>query len=387
MESRQANPQCRRGRFTEPHANEQNRAEQWWSRLFGKLNKNTGGDAMRTLLYAVAVLALAATPAQAMSFNVETIDIKAINRLTYHVYASGEIVAGDTERLQKALAQVEQNREITVYLDSPGGLVVEGLKLGKLISEIKANTSVSRKNALPAECSSACVLTYLGGRYRFLLDQSQIGVHQFAIRSEKDVQIGDAIAISQTLAAEIVSFMKNSRVDTDFFRLMTSALPSSIFYVPHDELRKLRVVTDNVWDENWSFESAEGITYLKIWQQSSFGENKLLLLCPKGYLIGWFFTQEPEYQFRTYNVGIFINGDLENIPHELVIQPPRMEGRFMHTSFYIKPKLAGQMLTSNTIGAAIEPPNSGVFLGFQTSTARGLDKLNEMVMNCGRPKP
>jgi len=54
-------------------------------------------------------------------------------------------------------------------------------------------------------------------------------------------------------------------------------------FVPHDKLRELRVVTDN--GEDWTFEYVEGTIYLKIWQQSSYGENKLLLLCPKGKLV------------------------------------------------------------------------------------------------------
>jgi hypothetical protein len=108
-------------------------------------------------------------------------------------------------------AGVSFDRRITVYLHSPGGSVVEALKLGRLISKLKANTSVGRSSATSAECLSACVWAYLGGTYRFLPDTSEVGVHQFAFVNDKAVQTETATAVSQSMAAEIVEFMKQNR--------------------------------------------------------------------------------------------------------------------------------------------------------------------------------
>jgi hypothetical protein len=194
-------------------------------------------------------------PVQAMSFKVETLDRRPI-AFWYDVYGDGEIVSGDTDNLLRTMqeAGVSFDRRITVYLHSPGGSVVEALKLGRLISKLKANTSVGRSSATSAECLSACVWAYLGGTYRFLPDTSEVGVHQFAFVNDKAVQTETATAVSQSMAAEIVEFMKQNRADTDFFKLVTSALPRDMYLVPHDKPRELRVVTDNIWDESWSFE-------------------------------------------------------------------------------------------------------------------------------------
>ena len=81
---------------------------------------------------------------------------------------------------------------------------------------------------LPGQCSSACVFAYLGGSFRYLSDASNLGVHQFSI-NDNNLQAGTAIAISQEAAAQIVEFIKKSRVDIQFFTLMTSALPSEIY--------------------------------------------------------------------------------------------------------------------------------------------------------------
>jgi hypothetical protein len=148
--------------------------------------------------------------AHAMSFNLETIDLRPISGIHYHVYGNGEIVEGDAERLLKVLqsSHVPPNDNISVYLDSPGGSLIEGLKLGKMILSLKANTNVGVQSSdrfapFPGQCASACVLAYLGGNYRFLNADSNLGVHQFSLTN--GIQAGKAIAITQVLAAHILS--------------------------------------------------------------------------------------------------------------------------------------------------------------------------------------
>src|SRR5262245_58648871 len=127
----------------------------------------------------ILFLVLSGGVTHAMTFSVQMSDIRAINR-SYDVYADGEIVDGDADRLLEALraANIQPNRPITVYLHSPGGSVVEALKLGRLIGNLKADTNIGRKGS-PGLCISACVWAYLGGSYRFLSAGSRIGVHQF----------------------------------------------------------------------------------------------------------------------------------------------------------------------------------------------------------------
>ena len=91
-------------------------------------------------------------------------------------------------------------------------------------------------------------------------DASDLGVHQFSI-SDNTIQAGKATAISQVAAAQIVDFIAKSRADVKFFTLITSTLPSEIYLVSHDVLRKLRVVTDGIWDEEWTFAATRcGVT-------------------------------------------------------------------------------------------------------------------------------
>ena len=128
----------------------------------------------------VAVFTALVTPAQGMTFIVDKVGLSSSTDFDWYVYGSGEIVDGDADELfkllQTAYASAGQSQNMYVYLDSPGGSLPEGMKIGQLISRLKADTDVGRRTKakdgkiIPAsgECSSACVWAYLGGRYRFL---------------------------------------------------------------------------------------------------------------------------------------------------------------------------------------------------------------------------
>jgi hypothetical protein len=325
------------------------------------------------------------TAAFGMSFKVEKFDLRPMRGITYEVYATGEIVQGDTETLLQALqsANVPPASDILIDLNSPGGSVIEALKLGRFIENLKAKTSVGQSGVRPGQCLSACVWVFLGGAYRYLPIDSKIGVHQFAFDTQKEVQAGVATAVSQVLAADIVEFIRENRANTDFFKLVTSATPDEISYVPAEVLRDLRVVTDGIYDEKWSFEYANGASYLRIWQLADTGENKLILACPNHELVAYEFLAKPELLGGHYSVGIFVNGQLQNIPNRMIVDQPSVQGQFLMASFHVSAQLAQQIVTARSIGAAMQPPNKDIFLGFQIETKNGEDKLSKMIFGCG----
>lgn len=332
---------------------------------------------------------MCAIPAQALTFTIETSDLRPIGDVTYFVYGTGPIAEGDTERLLGALRSKNRLSDQRVYisLHSPGGSVVEGIKIGRAISKLGADTDVARQtsrrlSSLPGECMSACVLAYLGGNYRYLKKDSKLGIHRFAFSKERTVEAGVAVAVTQVLSAEIVKFIKESRADTDFFALMTNVSADEIFLVPHEKLREMRVVTDNIWDEEWSFEFADGIAYLKIWQQSYHGENKLILYCNSRKLVGMVFVETDTFGFVPDTVGIFIDGTLETIPTTLMLQQPKVQQKVANAAFIITPELSRRMLAANSIGAAMQPPNKNIYLGFKSDRKKDREKLSKMILGC-----
>jgi hypothetical protein len=371
------------------------------------------------------------TPAQGMTFIIDKPDLKSADPSVVHewyVYGSGEIVADDAARLlatmllnasssngqsqntHLALETIRKEIEgrVYVYLDSPGGSLHEGMQIGRLLSRLKAHTNVGRRTQAkdgkitpaPGKCSSACVWAYLGGRYRFLLEDSKIGVHQFAFSDKSQVNVDVATAITQEVAADILKFIKENRADPEFFSLMTRALPAEIYFVPPQKLRELRVVTDDIYDENWSFEISQEdkLPYLRIWQQSMWGENKLLLTCSTNFLpatsgktiLGSALLDRgnPPYPAGPFTVGLVLDGDHKTIPEKLIIIKPKMQGKYMTSWFVVEANLASRMLTAEKIGATIVPPRNKDktrYYGFLIGTAKGRDKLSKLIQGCNDP--
>jgi hypothetical protein len=108
---------------------------------------------------------------------------------------SGEIVAGDADRLRAALAATDPagadglpgrwqgNHGFRLCLDSPGGAFPEAIAIARLLHETAFGTAV----AAGARCESACALAFMGGSRpgeegitppdRVLHPQGRLGFH------------------------------------------------------------------------------------------------------------------------------------------------------------------------------------------------------------------
>ena len=100
--------------------------------------------------------------------------------------AQRQLVGGELLKLQAEVAKLPPDRRVAVILDSPGGLVAEGLKLGQFFHEAKIATFVF---AGGIGCHSACSLAFLGGRdaatgkrLRVMMSGAQLGFHQFGAK-------------------------------------------------------------------------------------------------------------------------------------------------------------------------------------------------------------
>src|SRR4051794_27168986 len=97
-----------------------------------------------------------------MDFEFARADFRAFGfDLFQTIYATGPLVAGDAARLEALLDAWEVIPGGGVVIDSTGGSVGEGLKLGRLIRARGLNTYVGRRGEvegefeLPGECLSA----------------------------------------------------------------------------------------------------------------------------------------------------------------------------------------------------------------------------------------
>lgn len=130
---------------------------------------------MRHAFLILAVLALKLTsPAQAMEFIALP-----LNSPSY-IEAKGDVKTGDAARLEQLIKRYPQLQ--TVRLQSPGGLLYEGFKLGETIRKAKLGTEVSAGST----CASACVFIFAGGVIRDAAPSARIVVHMAsAYRNER----------------------------------------------------------------------------------------------------------------------------------------------------------------------------------------------------------
>ena len=71
------------------------------------------------------------------------------------------------------LASDQRNKAAIVFLDSPGGYLWTGIKIGQIIHRHGFSTVV----ADGVQCSSSCALAWLGGKERFIGDTAMVGFH------------------------------------------------------------------------------------------------------------------------------------------------------------------------------------------------------------------
>jgi hypothetical protein len=133
------------------------------------------------------VLALVPAPVSAMQFQLLQ------SKGQRMVLATGEIVAGDAAKLERALklATRGQNRTKDLLLDSPGGLVREAFAMANVM-DIEGVSTVVPANAV---CASACAsVLFVSGRYRSIEKGGALLIHScFDGRDGSEVEFCNAL--------------------------------------------------------------------------------------------------------------------------------------------------------------------------------------------------
>jgi hypothetical protein len=90
------------------------------------------------------------------------------------IHIKGDIEKGDANQFANVVghAGVKPN-DATVYLDSPGGFVMEGEPIARAIRKYGWNTYVEKDTA----CVSMCAVIWLAGHTRFINENGRVGFH------------------------------------------------------------------------------------------------------------------------------------------------------------------------------------------------------------------
>ena len=164
------------------------------------------------------------------------------------VLMEGTIEAGDSEKLQKL---IDGRYVFSIYLASPGGDVVEAMKIGRVMRELNLTAIVPTK--IPADmaeeltqrhgirsrdnnvCLSACFFVLAGGIYRegFATDDVILGVHKpYLSNSDLLTMNADQSMTSEINIHQIIhSYLNEMGISAKYEYLMFSAQKDELIWI------------------------------------------------------------------------------------------------------------------------------------------------------------
>lgn len=313
------------------------------------------------------------------------------------INAVGSVHAGDAGRFRDFLNHHKPPPRLTVYIDSPGGEVDDAIEIGRLIRDHWYSTSIGQyqidhavgqdfimlRKLLPGQCMSAATLIYLGGRLRYLPEDSSFGVHQFSLKNPDP----ENYELSQRLSARIAKFAYDMRIGADFLELSASTAASDIHRVNHATLREMKVITGGVTDATWSVQARNGAIYVRGERDSLYGHHKVMLGYTNGF--GFYFHAVIEAQGREDEltsfglVEIVING--ENVKIDISSRCERsLYGIYVNIWSALSIEEAKMLAFSDSFGVQVRfSDEAPMFLGVSAvDTSGGQDELQSLFSVC-----
>lgn len=151
---------------------------------------------------------------------------------------SGPITPAASDAFQTAL--MGQTPPDTIALHSPGGVVTEALRIGRLIREAGFDTLITAD----AVCNSACPFILFGGEARLVSAEGWVGLHQAFLDRNSILTARETAITVQALQAKVIGYIDEMGIDP---LVMTHALatpPDQIYYLVPEELQRYSAATE-----------------------------------------------------------------------------------------------------------------------------------------------
>lgn len=172
------------------------------------------------------------------------------------IAAEGEIAdttPDDLISFMKSNGYSENPGGWSVRLNSPGGSLAAGIRLGEVIRSLKLDTEVGGTEPdayghwkrVPGWCASASAFAFLGGNTRDVAS-GELGVHQFydaiSLR-EPDEKVFTALDVSQHqfISALLIDYVFRMGVDPRFVSIAASVPPVEMRFLDDQLLDQLNV--------------------------------------------------------------------------------------------------------------------------------------------------
>jgi len=144
--------------------------------------------------------------------------------------------------LRSELEQAHLVAGDTVLLSSPGGDLGQAIIMGEIIRAHGLATAVGTADdsgrVRRAYCASACVLVYAGGKPRYGVEGSLLGVHRFVNVSP----VSDPVADTQRTTGMLLGYMTKMGVSSSVVQAMSET--SEIRWLAPKDALAMNLVTD-----------------------------------------------------------------------------------------------------------------------------------------------
>ena len=153
-----------------------------------------------------------------------------IERKGNGVIVSGEIKLGDYQKFRNFLIEDENNLieflSGPITLDSPGGAVIESMKIANLIEQAFATTIVQSGG----RCFSACVFLWASGVNRMLIGSAKLGFHRISL-SNDELSVAKSESAILPIAGNVSGYLMKMGIPRTIVDKMMETSSSDIYIV------------------------------------------------------------------------------------------------------------------------------------------------------------
>jgi hypothetical protein len=188
------------------------------------------------------------------------------NHCCWWIQADGEIVS-DTPAAFEAFYHSLKYPPDIVRLNSLGGNLIAGVALGEKMRALGVSTEVGstqgEADKAAGICASACAYAFLGGKARFLDENSRLGFHRFysplAVDNAKaKLFSGEDLDNTQKLLAGLLFYTISMGVDPRIIVLASTAGMDEVFWVAKKDAEELRITFEPMSYKPWRVETYKG---------------------------------------------------------------------------------------------------------------------------------
>ena len=171
----------------------------------------------------------------------------------------GKIEKGDFDKVRSFLGNKANFERINggVFVASPGGNVVEAIKIGRLIRALRLSTEApsgppteARRFSQPViapnnlvnprtnyQCSSACFFIYVSGVYRNLGWVGRLGIHRpMQLESEANkLDVDQATNLAWRVRGFVKKYLEDMNIPDKYVDLMYSVPPNEVRWISQSE--------------------------------------------------------------------------------------------------------------------------------------------------------